>query len=187
MNRLAIISSALVLIACTATVNKNEESIADGANNETISTPGEPAAEVIQAVELPETAEFMLPDIFDFSICNDQTELEERLGRNARFEVREFEGGDDYDAYSLCSFKFEDSEGEEYSYGGMHRAIIQSPLLPLKNGIQIGMSKSDFLKKFGMEDREENEFEMKDDYGSAGFTFLDGILVLVTFHYEYGT
>lgn len=193
----------LLLLSCSAPP-KEQDAKTDSVTKPTESTANqyttviaEPQTKVIEVsgkhsildsiVYLEWPTLLTLPDIFEFSVCNDQYSLAETLGKEALFRNEDFPGGEDYNAYTVCYLTFRNSELMEYSYGGMHNAFIDTPLLPLREGIEVGMTKAEFSEKFKLPALDQNVFSIYDDYGSVKFRFGNDTLRVVAFYYEYGT
>jgi hypothetical protein len=124
---------------------------------------------------------------YDFDLS--ATTIESMLGPEAKTSVEEFEGGEDYDAYSITTITFKDSKISFYSFAGKHFADIYTDLLPFRNGIKVGMTKQDFIKAMALEGEDAlkaTTYEMLDDYGSMKFSFRDDKLYNIYVSYEEG-
>jgi hypothetical protein len=128
-----------------------------------------------------------ISDPYDFSL--DVATIQSLLGEEARSKEDNYEGGEDYGPYSYYTINYEDSEISFYSYPGKHFSTITTALLPLKRGIKIGMSKSDFLTAMNFAGESTNHvtlFRLFDDYGSMDFRFRADTLNLISASYEEG-
>ncbi len=128
-----------------------------------------------------------ISDPYDFSL--NTASIEDLLGEEAQTKVEEFEGGEDYSAYTYSTITFNDTEISFYDYPGKHFSNITTPLLPLKNGIKIGMKKEDFLQAMSFVDASATKaivYRLVDDYGSMDFSFRADTLYLIYAHYEEG-
>lgn len=115
--------------------------------------------------------------------------IEKLLGDEAETKAQEFEAGEDYSAYTYTTIKYRDTEISFYDYSGKHMATITTALLPLKNGVTIGMKKPDFISAMGYDGvnaLKANMFRLLDDYGQMEFSFRADTLYHIYAHYEEG-
>jgi hypothetical protein len=124
---------------------------------------------------------------YDFSL--DASTIENLLGEQAQTKTESFEGGEDYGPYTYTTITLGDNEISFYDYAGKHFSNITTPLLPLKNGIKIGMKKADFQTAMGFNGEltsTVNIFRLVDDYGNMDFSFRGDTLYLIYARYEEG-
>lgn len=187
----SVLVLSCVMSACSASLKNKEQSVITTPSpvRDTMATSPSDSRLVAEVMphKIQRSSVLSLPDIFAFSICREQDELRSILGLDAIFKVEAFEGGEDYEPYSVCRLTYGETQCMEYSYSGMHEAYIDTPLLPLKHNIKVGMTKKEFLEKMQLKDVAANEFELTDDYGSVSFVFVDNVLMRIIFYYEYGT
>jgi hypothetical protein len=132
--------------------------------------------------------DMFVSDPYDFYL--DAHTIEELVGEKVKTEEKEFKGGDDYDAYTYTTVEFGTTSISFYSYPGKHSCRITTPLLPLKDGIKVGMKKEDFLKTFSFDDDKAptvSIYRLYADYGYMDFTFKEGVLETVYAFYEEGS
>ncbi|MES1182095.1 MAG: hypothetical protein ABUL44_04800, partial [Flavobacterium sp.] len=82
-----------------------------------------------------------------------------------------------------------DTEISFYDFAGKHFSDINTPLLPLKYGIKVGMKKNDFLTAIGFDSvavADANRYRLTDDYGEMQFYFRADSLYRIYAHYEEG-
>jgi hypothetical protein len=135
---------------------------------------------------LPSDYEF-LSDPYDFYLGAES--ITQMLGPGAKLKTEEFEGGEDYEAYSYSTVTFINSEISFYSYPGKHFSDIYTSSLPLKKGIIIGMMKDEFLKAWNIADENASKatvFRLEDEYGMMKFTFRADTLYNIHANYEQG-
>lgn len=140
-----------------------------------------------EMIFLSENEYAFISDPYDFSLSD--SAIEGLLGEGAKTEVEEFEGGEDYDAYTYSTTTYGDTKISYYSYPGKHSASISTPLLPLKYGFKIGMSKNDFLTAMKYESADAskaNVYRLTEDYGSINFSFQADTLYHIHVFYEEG-
>jgi hypothetical protein len=128
-----------------------------------------------------------ISDPFDFEL-NAET-LKNLLGPQTQIMEQDFEGGEDYPAYTHITVTCADNELKFYSYSGKHFADINTSRLPLKKGIQIGISKASFLDKMeltGDDASYANTFKIYDSYGEMEFSFKADTLSHIYVSYEEG-
>jgi hypothetical protein len=200
MNSQRAIILGLILSACTGTPKQeqvaNVDTVAQQIEQPTISTveTAEVKAPIISGEYLVEDTIVVIgmptllsiPDIFAFSVNSEKENFVNLLGKTAKYREENFPGGEDFEPYTVSYLTFGETELMEYSYGGMHSAYIDTPLLSLKEGIKVGMTKDEFLQKFKLPALSENIFVIRDEYGSVTFNFLKGTLKSISFYYEYG-
>ncbi|HEY0769080.1 MAG TPA: hypothetical protein VGD31_02010 [Sphingobacteriaceae bacterium] len=204
MKRLVTFVPAILCAACAPSANndspKNDSTVAV---NDSVATP------VIEAATEEEVPEVVLEggltikdgdtiiyvpnqwafisDPYDFSL--DTYSVRELLGDEVTEKVEEFEGGEDYDPYSFYTLTYGDTKLQFYSYPGKHFSTITTPLLPLKNEIKIGMTRSDFLKAMNFKGDSLSYatlFTRSDDYGYMNFRFRADTLNLIYASWEEG-
>jgi hypothetical protein len=128
-----------------------------------------------------------ISDPYDFSLTT--STIEGLLGEKAETKSQDFEGGEDYGPYSYYTITFEDTEISFYDYSGKHFSNITTPLLPLRNGIKIGMKKPNFQTAMGFTDANASQatvYRLTDDYGEMDFFFRADTLYLIYARYEEG-
>ncbi len=128
-----------------------------------------------------------ISDPYDFYLS--ASTIEGLLGEEAKTKVVEFEAGEDYSAYSYTTITFKDTEISFYDYAGKHFSTITTNLLPLKNGIKIGMKKDAFRSAMGFSDANASNatvYRLVDDYGQMDFSFQADSLYHICAHYEEG-
>lgn len=128
-----------------------------------------------------------ISDPYDFSL--DPDVIKELLGEEAQSKEEQYEAGEDYEAFSYYTVTYKDTELSFYSYPGKHFSSITTPLLQLKNGIRIGMTKQDFLKAMnftGDSVRYATLFNLSDDYGYMEFRFRADTLNFIYANWEEG-
>jgi hypothetical protein len=165
----------------------NATEVSPPTSSDTIETIGELTEEKGETIYVVQNQYSFISDPYDFSL--DVATIEALLGEEAKTKVEEFEAGEDYDAYSYFTISWKDTEISFYDYPGKHFSHITSPLLPLKNGIKIGMTKDDFLKTmtFSHENALKTSlYRLTDDYGYMDFKFRADTLSLISAHYEEG-
>jgi hypothetical protein len=180
----------------TTVIETETEVIENQPVDPTPSTATEEPIMVSRVGELIEVGGKMVYSSEDYSFLSDPygfpldaSTIENLLGEKAETKVQEFEGGEDYSAYTYSTITFEDSEISFYSYSGKHSSTIRTPLLPLKNEVMIGMKKEDFLTAMSYDDvntSEANVFRLFNDYGSMNFSFQADTLYLIHAYYEEG-
>jgi hypothetical protein len=190
----------LILSACTSTPKQeqvaNVDTLAKQTEPQNISTTNTPEvnAPIVSGEYLVEDTVVVIamptllaiPDIFAFSVNSEKENLANLLGKTAKYKEEKFPGGEDFEPYTVSYLTFGETELMEYSYGGMHSAYIDTPLLSLKEDIKVGMEKDEFLQKFKLPSLNENVFVIRDEYGSVTFNFFNGTLKGISFYYEYG-
>jgi hypothetical protein len=204
MKYLQVFAVAILAVACTPPDNK--EAIT---NDSTVVGPDTIATPVVAATSVVEEREIILDggltikgedtvidvsnqwafisDPYDFSL--DVSTIKELLGEQAEFKEENFEGGEDYEPYSYYTVTYNESKISFYSYPGKHFSTINTPLLPLKNGIKIGMAKRDFLSAMNFTGDSISHvtlFRLFDDYGSMEFRFRADTLNVISAYYEEG-
>lgn len=200
MNYQRVVVLVLILSACTGTPKQeqvvNVDTVVQKVEQQTISTIEiqEVKAPIVSGEYLVEDTLVIIgmptllsiPDIFAFSVNSEKENLINLLGNTAKYKEEKFPGGEDFEPYTVSYLTFGETELMEYSYGGMHSAYIDTPLLSLKEGIKVGMTKDEFLQKFKLPSLNQNIFVIRDEYGSVTFDFLKGTLKGISFYYEYG-
>jgi hypothetical protein len=176
----------LILSACTSTPKQeqvaNVDTLAKQIEPQNISTTNTPEvnAPIVSGEYLVEDTVVVIaiptllaiPDIFAFSVNSEKENLVNLLGKTAKYKEEKFPGGEDFEPYTVSYLTFGETELMEYSYGGMHSAYIDTPLLSLKEDIKVGMEKDEFLQKFKLPSLNENVFVIRDEYGSVTFNFF---------------
>lgn len=205
MKHLPVFVLAILAGACSPSDNKEQTSTTDSASLivDTVSTPAVSTSiatekpEIIldggltikgedTIIDVPNQWAF-ISDPYDFSL--DVSTIKELLGEGAESKEENFEGGEDYEPYSYYTVTHEKAEMSFYSYPGKHFSTITTPLLPLKNGIRIGMSKQAFLSAMNfVGDSTSNVtlFRLMDDYGSMEFRFRADTLNMIYANWEEG-
>src|ERR1041385_1835078 len=89
---------------------------------------------------------------FDFNL--DSATVMELLGPGTLITSQYTPPGEDqyggaYEGFYYYDVMAGDTKLSFYSYSGKHHADINTPSLPLKNGVKIGMTKTDFLIAMG--------------------------------------
>lgn len=167
--------------------NTSTVSIVTTTNDSALYVAGELQEEKGEFVYVSSNQYSFISDPYDFSLS--AASIEELLGGEAETKVEEFEGGEDYSAYTYSTITFNDTKISFYDYPGKHFSTITTPLLPLKNGIKIGMKKDDFLQALGFLDSNAPKatvYRLEDDYGSIDFSFRADTLYLIYAYYEEG-
>lgn len=142
--------------------------------------------------EIPNQWSF-ISDPYDFEL--DTETILNLLGEEARLTETKFEAGEDeyggnYDAYSYYTIEGPGAEISFYSYPGNHNATITTPVLPLKNNVSIGMSKTDFINAMSIISEDSlstvTKFTLHDDYGYMYLLFRADTLNKIHVYYEEG-
>ena len=89
---------------------------------------------------------------YDFEL--DVDEIKKILGEEVQVKIEKLEEDKYDDAYTFYTINYKDSELSFYDYEGKHSATITTPLLPMINGIRIGMTHKNFLKAIKFEEKE---------------------------------
>ncbi|MGW9684538.1 hypothetical protein [Flagellimonas sp. 2504JD1-5] len=119
----------------------------------------------------------------------DVDELKKLLGDEVEVKKKEVAEDDYSDAYTFYTINYQETKLTFYDYEGKHSATITTPLLPMINGIRIGMDHKDFLKAIKLEKKEApkaNTYSIFDEYGSIDFSFRADTLYLIKGYYEEG-
>lgn len=152
---------------------------------------------------------FDVSDPYDFSLSAES--IEKLLGKEAKTAVEEFEfiredfntdptteklveededkAEEDFDTYTYTTITYKDTEISFYDYPGKHSSHITTPLLPLQNGIKIGMKRENFLQAMKFDDENSLKatvYEFGDDYGYMKISFRADTLYLIEVDYEEG-
>lgn len=180
--------STVVLSTDTVILDNNQTpGITPTANYEPTSTEGDYLMdEKGETVYVSPNQYSFISDPYDFSL--DASTIENMLGEGAEKEVEEFEGGEDYGPYKYTTITYQTTSIGFYNFDGKHFSTIDTPLLPLKNGIKIGMKKEDFITAMGFDVNASQAtlYRLVDDYGHMDFTFRMDTLSLIYAHYEEG-
>jgi hypothetical protein len=133
-----------------------------------------------------------ISDPFDFSL--DSATVAKLLGPDVEFTSHYSPAGEDeegsWSEYTFYEVQAGDDKMSFYTYSGKHYADINTPAVPFKNGVKVGMTKTDFLLAMGIDDqiaRDADTFTINDDYGSMSFYFSSDTLRNVYVSYEEGT
>ncbi|WP_420320890.1 hypothetical protein [Flagellimonas sp.] len=124
---------------------------------------------------------------YDFDL--DVDEIKKLLGDEVEVKKKEVEEDEYSDAYTFYTINYQETKLTFYDYEGKHSATITTPLLPMINGIRIGMSHKDFLKAVKLEGKEAQKastYSIFDDYGAMDFSFRADTLYLIKGYYEEG-
>lgn len=170
-----------------------QASVETGTSEETSSSESQ-SEEAVETGRLNDSGEYMIANqpsyITDpFAFALDSATIMDLLGEETTIESTQAPGGDDYEAYSFYRVKNGKTSLSFYSYSGKHFADIDTPLLPMRYDIVIGMAKAEFLEKMdlsGADAEGADVFTIDDDYGSLSFYFGEGKLVRVYVSYEEG-
>jgi hypothetical protein len=160
----------------------SEDSDVNSAPENTLTSDEE--AEVIYEIT---TQPGFISDPFDFELSAET--LKNILGPETQVMEEEFEGGEDYSAYTYVTVSCKDNELKFYSYSGKHFADINTSRLALKKGIRIGITKTSFLDKMelnGDDASYANTFKIYDNYGEMEFRFKADTLSHIYVSYEEG-
>jgi len=172
----------------TSTSDKNQTAILPSNNEPALQTEvGDIIIEKGERIYLSTNQFSFISYPYDFNL--DAGTIEGLLGEGTETKVEEFEGGEDYGPYTYTSIEFGNTSISFYDYPGKHFSTITTSLLPLKNGIVIGMKKADFLEAMGFFDTDAptvNSFRLTDDYGQMEFLFVADTLKNIYAHYEEG-
>ena len=150
MNFAKILGLAVVVIACSAPENKDHTaSIKDSVPKASAEKPvlsvvqtpltdgqAEPLRDGIVTIEKTDTIMSFanqwsfISDPYDFAL--DVSSVQQLLDDEAKVEQEDFEGGEEYNAYSYYTITYEGSKMNFYSYPGKHFSEITTSMLPLK-------------------------------------------------------
>jgi hypothetical protein len=127
-----------------------------------------------------------ISDPFAFSL--NVQELRNILGDSIEVTEQDFEGGEDYPAYSYSTVKWGDNELKFYDYSGKHYASVETPLLLFRNDVKIGMTRSSFIDNMQLpaDATDVSEYVINDDYGQMSFHFRADTLYWIYVSYEEG-
>jgi hypothetical protein len=189
-----LIPTAIILIMIGCTPVQKEEAIAQDSVAtlpvDTLSTPATAAEKVGNEYIIQDGYSYIV-DPFAFSL--DSAAIKEILGEDAIITVVETPGGEDedgtYSAYSYYEVTSPDAKMSFYSYSGKHYADVTTSKIPFRNGVAVGMLKSDFITAMNLpkEASKANTFTINDDYGSMSFDFDEEKLSRIYVNYEEGT
>jgi hypothetical protein len=122
---------------------------------------------------------------YDFKL--NPEEIKSRLGSDAVIEAEEIPSTEDYPGYTMYTIRGGNSQIKFGNNVGMHFAEIRTGMLPLKDGIGIGMSKSLFMERMSIESAEAPKasvYKLYDDYGYMNFYFKGDTLSLIRISYN---
>ncbi|WP_190810373.1 hypothetical protein [Flagellimonas sp. S3867] len=125
------------------------------------------------------------PYDFDLEI----SKLKKILGEEATVSIQMVEANEYDEEYSIHTVSYTETKLVFYDFEGKHSATITTPLLPLINGIKVGMTQEDFIKTIKLEEKEApktNVYSIFDDYGAMDFSFRADTLYLIKGYYEEG-
>jgi hypothetical protein len=132
------------------------------------------------------TKKFSVGDPFAFKL--NAADIKARLGAGTISETEDIDAIDQSPSYTISTI----TKGKSmirFSSIGNHEAEISTSLLPLKNEIKVGMSKSSFIQRMAPENidaRKASLFKLYDDYGYINFYFKADTLNNIVIFYEQG-